>query len=416
MACSLCGDVCRCNPATSPATTRSRFHSKFEPKVEAGNAFSEDAVLVDPEAGDTSEQQFAASLELERPDPPRFVVDENLSAAEQSETIVTEAPHRTPGRDIPPEPVGMTSSQGEDGQLLRPLEDVGDSARTPESWRDEVAARVHRYQSRRKPRGPRFPSLRLKFDASTPVRNDSSWTSGMAAAASPAQNLPSHRAIAVEYVDPAPTVSPANSEITGRLIEFPRSFAPPVRSNELAEPVIDRPRILEAPEIVPPPPALGGILMEPAEEIPAEKRPGFEIPLQSAATSHRLLAAAVDALGVIAASALFGWIFFKVAGARPVMPRIIGVAAALTFVFWAAYQYLFVVYTGSTPGLKLAKLQLSRFDGSLANRRLRRWRVLASLLSALSLGMGFAWCFLDEDALCWHDRITHTYLGPRAEQ
>jgi len=27
--------------------------------------------------------------------------------------------------------------------------------------------------------------------------------------------------------------------------------------------------------------------------------------------------------------------------------------------------------------------------------------------------MGYAWVFLDEDALCWHDRITHTYLAPK---
>ena len=26
--------------------------------------------------------------------------------------------------------------------------------------------------------------------------------------------------------------------------------------------------------------------------------------------------------------------------------------------------------------------------------------------------MGYAWLFLDEDSLCWHDRITHTYLAP----
>ena len=32
---------------------------------------------------------------------------------------------------------------------------------------------------------------------------------------------------------------------------------------------------------------------------------------------------------------------------------------------------------------------------------------------AASLGMGYAWVFLDEDVLCWHDRITHTYLAPR---
>jgi hypothetical protein len=29
--------------------------------------------------------------------------------------------------------------------------------------------------------------------------------------------------------------------------------------------------------------------------------------------------------------------------------------------------------------------------------------------------MGYAWVFLDEDALCWHDRITHTYLAPKRQ-
>jgi uncharacterized RDD family membrane protein YckC len=69
---------------------------------------------------------------------------------------------------------------------------------------------------------------------------------------------------------------------------------------------------------------------------------------------------------------------------------------------------------GSTPGLKLAKLELSQFDGRPVPRSLRRWRVLASVLSGLSLGLGYAWCFLDEDELCWHDRITHTYMAPKA--
>ena len=27
--------------------------------------------------------------------------------------------------------------------------------------------------------------------------------------------------------------------------------------------------------------------------------------------------------------------------------------------------------------------------------------------------MGYVWVLLDEDALCWHDRITHTYLAPK---
>ena len=32
------------------------------------------------------------------------------------------------------------------------------------AWRQEVAARLNRYQARRKPRPPRYPSLRLRFD------------------------------------------------------------------------------------------------------------------------------------------------------------------------------------------------------------------------------------------------------------
>jgi hypothetical protein len=30
--------------------------------------------------------------------------------------------------------------------------------------------------------------------------------------------------------------------------------------------------------------------------------------------------------------------------------------------------------------------------------------------------MGYIWVFLDEDSLCWHDRITHTYLAPQKRE
>jgi len=36
--------------------------------------------------------------------------------------------------------------------------------------------------------------------------------------------------------------------------------------------------------------------------------------------------------------------------------------------------------------------------------------VLASFLSAVSLGLGYLWCLLDQDGLCWHDGITRTYV------
>ena len=110
---------------------------------------------------------------------------------------------------------------------------------------------------------------------------------------------------------------------------------------------------------------------------------------------------------------IFSFIFWKLTAIRPPRIQIVGLGAALSSLFWAAYQYLLMIYAGTTPGLLIAKLRLAHFDGSRAGRKLRRWRVIASFLSAASLGMGYLWVFLDEDSLCWHDRITHTYLAPK---
>jgi uncharacterized RDD family membrane protein YckC len=197
-----------------------------------------------------------------------------------------------------------------------------------------------------------------------------------------------------------------------KIIEFPRWAAVPMPLEELAEPVFDRPRILEAPEVAPPGPALGGILIESAEEAPIEKRPGFEIPLQPAPMARRLAATAVDAAIVAAAFAMFAYLFFTVTARVPPLLPAASVTVLVIGILWTIYQYLLLVGTGTTPGLRLARLQLNRFDGSPVPRSLRRWRVLTSVMSGVSLGLGYAWCFFDEDQLCWHDRITRTYMAP----
>ena len=183
--------------------------------------------------------------------------------------------------------------------------------------------------------------------------------------------------------------------------------------NELADPVLDRPRILEAPEVVTPPPALGGITIEEAAKAEPERRPGIDMPLQPAPFDQRLLAVAIDGALVLLAGGIFSAIFYQLSHVRPPLPQLIGLGAALLGAFWVAYQYLLIVYSGTTPGLRAMKLQLQRFDGTVAGRRLRRWRVLGSMLSGVSLGMGYAWQFLDEDGLCWHERVTRTYLAPQ---
>ena len=299
-----------------------------------------------------------------------------------------------------------------------------------EAWRDELSVRLSRYRARRKAPPPRYPSLKLPFEGiERTIRSatDASNFQGFEPV--------SDRALALNEFQPelpAPVVEetrqsrPANGVATGlgplperrssaKVIEFPGfAWGPPTPPpDQLAEPVFDRPRILEVPEVTPPPPALGGITIEPAPVKEVEKRAGIEIPLQSASLGLRLAALLIDGLILTTASALFGFIFWKITAFRPPQLQLLSLAAGVPCLFWAAYQYLLIVYSGTTPGLRLAGLELTRFDGTGTTRALRRWRILASYLSAASLGMGYAWLFLDEDALCWHDRITHTYLAPR---
>ena len=180
-------------------------------------------------------------------------------------------------------------------------------------------------------------------------------------------------------------------------MSLPATARRPESLDELAEPVLDRPRIIETPELAPPPPALGGILIEPVEEPANERRPGFEIPLQAAPMSRRMVASAIDAVLVMSAFAAFAYIFFRITAAASAAGKVAGTGVLLIGLLWSAYQYLLLVYSGATPGLKLARLELHRFDGSPVPLRIRRWRVLTSVLSGLSLGLGYAWCFLDED-------------------
>jgi RDD family len=292
--------------------------------------------------------------------------------------------------------------------------------------RQEIADRVHRYRSRRTYRGPRYPSLRLKFEPAEP-----STTRLPGAAAAPSHEVRRQGAATEQSALSRPSVtSPAGARAgeipnpakvreallrdqVAKVIEFPRSNLAPVPLDELAEPVLDRPRILDVPEPTTPPPALGGILLEPVQQQDPQSQPALELPLQSAALHRRMWAAAVDLSVVLAASAVFGALWFRITNLAPSMRSVLITVLTASGFFWAIYHYLFLVYTATTLGLKSAGLQLRTFDGKPPTRPLRRWRVLVSFLSAASAGMGFLWCFLDEDALCWHDRMTRTYLAPQ---
>ena len=277
---------------------------------------------------------------------------------------------------------------------------------------------MNHYRARRRPKAPRYPSLQLKFEgpeASPEVSAvaDRPLVANRLAVATDGQAAINEFGPQIEF-----SVSRTfENEGGAKILEFPRSSAMPhFVLDELAEPVVAQPRILEVPAVLPPLPALGGILIEADEQSATERRPGFELPLRGAPFSRRILAGGIDAVLVAAAFALFAYGFFRITATIPPWRLAATASLILIAVFWIGYQYLLLVHAGTTPGLRLARLQLSRFDGTPVPQRLRRWRVLASALSGLSLALGYAWCFLDEDELCWHDRITHTYMAPRATQ
>jgi len=387
--------------------------SRFEPDVESSLKQPPSVRLIDPEAYDASEQSFAASVE-EKSAPRRFVLDaaqENSFRAEISEKEPDSPPVASADDGIVVTEMGQDTPHTVQTELLEP--------RDSESWRNELAARVNNYRARRRPRLPRYPSLQLKFDAPEPA-----WTAHVDS--SRPVPLPAANRLAVARQDAlgtqeeqsiplriAETEASAVAETGARILEFPRSSVPLPAFDELAEPVVDHPRILEVPELVLPPPALGGISMDAVEEPAQERRPGFELPLQAAPMARRLLAGTIDSLFVITAFTGFAYIFFRITAIVPSLQQAAGISVGLIALFWIAYQYFLIVHAGTTPGLKLAHLRLSRFDGTAVPRKIRRWRVLASVLSGLSLALGYAWCFLDEDRLCWHDRITRTYMAPR---
>jgi len=347
----------------------------------------------DPEVMDTSEQEFSASLESAGR-APGFVVDppDDPGSLER-------------GASRPSTPV---TADARPSSKTEHEADISAAEPSPSDWRDQVSAKVKHYKNL-KPRKERYPSLQMQFDTVVPWKSEKSpLTAERDEFLTSTQND-----FSPPTFDPNPPISyPVSTDATARVLEFPRPGMLPFNRDELAEPVIDRPRIIEAPELLPPPPALGGMLIEPVREPEPERQPGIDMPLQTASLARRAFAGAIDAIVVATSISIFGYMFLRFNPSLPEMRITSELAAALSVTLWFAYQFVFLIFCGTTLGLRATHLKISRFDGGAASRNLRRWRVVASALSFVSLGLGYAWVYLDEDQLSWHDRITKTHLAP----
>ena len=244
------------------------------------------------------------------------------------------------------------------------------------------------------------------------------------------------------FEDLGPTV-----EIPANLIEFPRQLVAarkarprlaegPLREEADHTPDAAQLRIFEveatqistAPaEEVPAAPEWSSILLSARpESVPVEApdallNPAFvsqPTPL-TAPLSLRFMAGIVDAAIVFAALLAFVTTFAYTAGRMGSQPLVnaphlppqlaILATAGIFFVFAVIYQFLFFTFSEATPGMRYARIGLCTFSDDNPTRAAMRRRILAVLLSACPLGLGFLWAWLDEEGLGWHDRISRMY-------
>ncbi len=167
-------------------------------------------------------------------------------------------------------------------------------------------------------------------------------------------------------------------------------------------------------------PAWSGIELEEqpqqqASESPEEPAPGVAVEpaLAPAPASLRLMAMVVD--GALIAGSFIGAALLAVTrmSAMPALRTAeIGAIAGL-LIAAAAYYVLFFTLARTTPGMLYAQLRLSTFEGCMPTRAQRWTRLAAMLVSVLPVGLGIAWAIFDDDQLCWHDRLSRTYVCRR---
>jgi len=213
-------------------------------------------------------------------------------------------------------------------------------------------------------------------------------------------------------------IQPSAPAAPGNLIVFRRPLlepplAPQPTYDELAEPMNHRPRILEVPEDIMPP-VQGSLFPEirldaDEQEASTNREPEIEVPLPVAPVLDRLIAAMADMGIVMVAGLLFAWMAGRALPEVPHNKPFFLMLGAVTLLLWAVYQHLFLLYGGCTPGMRMRGIRLSTFDGRVPLWEQRKSRARFVFISFASVSLGFLWALVDENKLCWHDRISRTF-------
>ncbi len=146
-----------------------------------------------------------------------------------------------------------------------------------------------------------------------------------------------------------------------------------------------------------------------AEEAEAAPAPAAAA-VDMAPMGRRLMAAVVDC-------SLIAGVFLAMAMAAMenarVMPNLrqAELGAAVTLALLAAlYHVFFVLLAATTPGMWWARISLMTFSGERLTLDRRCGRLGALVMSLLPVGLGVAWAIFDDEHLCWHDRLSGSYV------
>jgi uncharacterized RDD family membrane protein YckC len=124
----------------------------------------------------------------------------------------------------------------------------------------------------------------------------------------------------------------------------------------------------------------------------------------------RRFAAAIDAACLLFAYGGFLALFGSLGG-QFTLSKLSAAVYAVTFaIVYLQYFALFTIFGGTTPGMMFRGLQVASFTGDPPAPRQMLLRSAGYILSAGTFFLGFFWAWWDEDALTWHDRLSHTYL------
>jgi uncharacterized RDD family membrane protein YckC len=238
------------------------------------------------------------------------------------------------------------------------------------AWRGELTQRLETYRARRRKVAPNLAQSELPFQE-------------------PLAEPPAHTSVSVAEV------SPVADDDFSFTIAIGRNAA----TREEARMVID---------VSLPPAAERVFETTPSTDMRSEQAGLYPV----AAIDERRIAGLIDAACLLFAYGAFLTLFGSLGGQFTFSKLSAAVCIATFVIVYLQYFALFTVFGGTTPGMMLRGLHVVGFSGETPSPRQMLWRSVGYMLSAGTFFMGFLWALWDEDALTWHDRLSHTYLCP----